>query len=220
MNNFSQARKNMVDCQIHTNGVIDPRVLYAFETLPRESYVPKEKSSVAYQDEDIIIDNGRILIEPHIHARMVQALKPKATDVALDIGGAYGYSSAVLSGMVQTVLALETNKYFLDKAAKLWNDHSPCNIVGIEGDLKQGSADNGPYDLIFVNGAVSEVPASWKAQLAENGRMVVVIKKQGNLMGEVTIIECLGKNQFSSYTVMSAATPYLKGFEPELEFTF
>jgi len=85
MPDFAQARTNMVDCQIHTDGVILPEVLSVFGTLPRELFLPKELKSIAYNDEDILIDNHRVMMEPSTHARMVQACAPKPTDIALDI---------------------------------------------------------------------------------------------------------------------------------------
>ena len=42
MNSFQQMRKNMVDGQIHPAGVIDPRVLENFESVPREEFVPSD----------------------------------------------------------------------------------------------------------------------------------------------------------------------------------
>ena len=80
MFDFAEARTNMVDCQIHPNGVIDPRILYAFETLPRENFVPDAKKKVAYNDEDIVLENGRLLLEPQVHARMLQILNPHQID--------------------------------------------------------------------------------------------------------------------------------------------
>lgn len=74
MMNFEQARKNMVDGQIHTNGVIDPRILDAFQKTPRESFVPEALRNSAFNDEDIKVADGRYIMEPSVHARLIQAL--------------------------------------------------------------------------------------------------------------------------------------------------
>ena len=50
---FAHSRKNMVDCQLRPNKVTDERVLTAFETLPREEFVPRNQRAIAYVDEDL-----------------------------------------------------------------------------------------------------------------------------------------------------------------------
>ena len=48
---FAHSRKNMVDCQLRPNKVTDERVLTAFETLPREEFVPRNQRAIAYVDD-------------------------------------------------------------------------------------------------------------------------------------------------------------------------
>ena len=48
-----------MDCQLRTNKVTDLRVQYAFETVPREDFVPEARRSIAYVDEDLEIAPGR-----------------------------------------------------------------------------------------------------------------------------------------------------------------
>ena len=49
-NAFAQARKNMVDCQLNTNGITERKVLDAFGEVPREKFIPEPYKSVAYID--------------------------------------------------------------------------------------------------------------------------------------------------------------------------
>lgn len=220
MFDFAQARTNMVDCQIHTNGVIDPRILKAFETVPREDYLPKDKKAVAYQDEDIMLGNGRILMEPQVCARMIQLAKPGSDDVALVIGDSSGYVSAILSSVVSTVLTLEDDKSVLEAIEKRHVSQEICNVVSIEGDLKQGAAKNAPYSIIFINGSVAEVPETILKQLAPHGRLVAIIKGGNQIMGDVTLFEAEENGYISSYPHFKAGCPHLKGFEPKQKFSF
>lgn len=218
MTDFQKARINMVDGQIHTAGVIIPAILAAFEAIPREIFVPNALQGISYTDEDLNVAPGRILLEPQIHARMVQALDLKPSDVVLDIGGSTGYSAAILSSMVTTVVALEDDQQFIDRATKLWNDLDLCNIVPLLGTLSAGSAKHAPFDSIVINGAVAVVPDALLQQLAENGRLIAVVKEKDATMGHVTLIRRLGEKSFSSVVLMSAGTPYMAGFEPETTF--
>ncbi|GJL84696.1 MAG: protein-L-isoaspartate O-methyltransferase [Micavibrio sp.] len=220
MFNFEEARTNMVDGQIHTSGVVSEGVLEAFQSVPRELFVPKALQNVAYTDEDLPLGEGRFLLEPAVHAKMVQAVEPKPSDVVLDIGGGTGYSAAILSPMVTTVVAVEESQKYLNAAAKTWEELAVCNVVSFKGKLTKGSPEHAPFDLIFMNGAVSEIPGDIVAQLAMDGRLITIVKRPGETMGDVTIVQSLGEGQFSSYNLFSAGSPYLPGFAPNPTFTF
>lgn len=220
MENFQTARTNMVDGQIHTAGVVSAEILNAFETVPRERFVPEAMQNVAYSDEDLQISSGRYLLEPITHAKMVQAVLPRSDDVVLDIGGATGYSAAILSSLVTTVVALESNESFLTRAARLWEEIGAVNVVAMPGDLVLGNAENAPFSLIFMNGAVSEIPRGIVAQLEKGGRLITIVKKPGAVMGEVTLVKHIGDGDYSAYNLFSAGCPYLPGFAPVIEFEF
>lgn len=225
MFDYAKARTNMVDCQIHTSGVVNPDLLRAFETVPRENFVPEKSKSLAYFDEDLSIGNGRFLLEPMAYSRMLQIADLKKDDVVLDIGCATGYSSAILSSIVSTVVALDQDQELLDQAQKNWEGLDICNVVAVSGQHKEGAADNAPYSLIVINGAVSEIPENLMKQLSPEGRLVTILKKPGQSVGEIVIakrnnVDNLGETSFSSYSLFNAATPYLTGFEPESLFSF
>ncbi|MBX2833739.1 MAG: protein-L-isoaspartate O-methyltransferase [Micavibrio sp.] len=217
---FSKARKNMLDCQILTNGVTDPAIQNAFATVPRELFVPEHFETVAYNDEDVPVGQGRFLIEPMVHAKILQALNPKPHHVALDIGCGSGYSSAILSTLVTTIVAIDNNQELLERADYNWRHLDACNIASYIGPLENGQADAAPYDLIIFNGAISQVPEMVKSQLAENGKMIAILKDEKSPMAKVTLIENLGNSQYSSYTLFSAGTPYLDGFVAPPSFNF
>ena len=219
MTNFQSARKNMIDCQIRPSSVVMPAVLEAFESVPRERFVPKKLQSVAYMDEDLMIDGG-FLLEPTTHARMLEALDPGADDVVLDIGCATGYSSAVLSSMVSTVIALEPNQNCLKQAEKVWEELKIGNIAGFKGALKNGNPDHAPFDLIFMNGSVCSIPEALTDQLKPGGRLIAIVKAPSEKTGEVTLIKSLGDKGVSSQVLFEASCPYLSGFEPESSFSF
>lgn len=220
MNHFAQARTNMVDCQIHTAGVVNPVLLSAFETIPKELFVPKELKNIAYCDEEISLGQNRFIVEPIILSKMLEAAAPKKDDVVLDIGGTSGYTSAILSSSASTILMLEDTKDWLENAEKNWQTLEICNTFGVHGPLNKGYAAKAPYDLIVINGAVAQVPESIKQQLAPKGRLICIIKSAGKTMGQATLIQNLGENHFSSYNLFDAGSSYLPGFEPKTGFSF
>lgn len=220
MADFLQTRINMVDGQIHPAGVVDPRILESFETVPRELFVPERLQGVAYTDEDLDIGQGRYLLEPITHAKMMQAVQPVEMDVVLDIGVGAGYSSAILSPMVTTIIALEHNKRQMDKATKLWDRLDVCNVALIEGTLTDGVPEQAPYSLIIINGAVEEVPDNIIDQIDVGGRLIAVIRKAGHAAGQAVLFVKSQSGDVSSKILFDASVPFLKGFEPKVRFEF
>lgn len=220
MINYEAARTAMVQSQIQTLGVISEPVLEAFLTVPRERFVPGELCAVAYIDEDIILPDGRVMMEPAVIARMIEAVGVAPEDVVLNIGDDTGYSSAILSMLATTVITVETRDGMLDPARQVWADCSYCNVATIGGDLREGCPEHAPYSLIFFNGSVADIPDIFPAQLSLGGRLIAVARPGGHVMGTATIIARVGEGQYATRKLFDAATPYVHGFEPQPEFVF
>lgn len=208
----------MVDCQLRTNKVKDERLLHAFETLPRELFLPEGQRSVAYVDEDLPVAPGRYLIEPMVLARLLQATDIGADDLVLEIGGASGYGSAVLSQLGATIVSLESDKELAAAAAKAHGEAGIDNVLLVEGPLDQGYAKQAPYNVIVINGAVNVVPPAITDQLADRGRLVTVVREGGGT-GQAVLVERHGAN-ISRRVLFDASTPLLPEFERTPGFVF
>lgn len=215
---FEAARRHMVDSQLLTNRVTDPRLIEVMETLPREVFLPEERRALAYIDEDVPIGDGRYLTEPMVIARMIQAVEPAAGDVALVVGCATGYASAVLGKLVSTVVALETSHGLATRAQSALAELGIDNAAVVEGPLEQGYAKQAPYDVILIDGQVAEVPEVILEQLAEGGRLATVEKPADRVGRLVRYVRYQGA--ISKLDMFDAAIPPLPGFEPEQSFVF
>lgn len=218
MTDFEIARRNMIDCQVRTNRVTDPRLLTALATIPRERFVETRLKGVAYIDEDISIGNGRYLLEPMVGARLLQILEVEPDDVVLDIGCGTGYTSAVIASLASTVVAVESDTELAQRASELLSELSIDNAVVIEDPLEDGYPKQAPYDAILFGGRICEVPDVIMDQLAEGGRLVAVIG-DGRGAGEVTMFVKSG-GAVSRRPVFDANVPALPGFEAEAGFVF
>lgn len=218
MVDFATARLNMVESQLRTNKVTDPALLEAFETVPRELFVPEPLRGIAYIDEDVPLGGGRFVMEPMILARLLQAARPAPGDVALDLGCGSGYGTAILSRLVATVVAVESDATLAAEANRVLSGLEIDNVVVIEGPLTEGYPKQAPYNVILINGAVAEVPTAISAQLAEGGRLVTVVKA-GTGLGRATLMRRDG-GVISSRVFHDAALPLLPGFEAEPGFVF
>jgi protein-L-isoaspartate(D-aspartate) O-methyltransferase len=218
MTDFAAARLNMVESQIRTNRVTDPRIVAAFEAVAREAFVGETRRGIAYVDEDLEVAPGRYLMEPMVLARLLQAAAPQAGDMALDIGCATGYSTAVIAQLVQTVVGLECDRGLMDLANRTLNALDVDNAVVVEGKLEVGYQKQAPYDVIVFQGAVCELPEAVKRQLAEGGRLVAVVVDAAGI-GRGTLVQRSG-DSFSRRILFDAATPVLPGFAREAGFVF
>ncbi len=218
MSDFSKARQNMVDCQLRTNKVIDAALVARFETVPRELFVEESMRSIAYVDKDVSIGNGRYLIEPMVLARILQELAISRSEVVLDVGCGTGYSSAILSGLADTVVALEEDHELATRANDLLTELAADNAIVVEGPLSEGYATQGPYDIILVGGAIASVPPGLTDQLIDGGRLAAVID-DGKGQGKV-ILMIKRHGAVSQRELFDASVPRLPGFEPKMGFVF
>ena len=116
MSEFNIARKNMIHNQLMTNNVIEDYILKAFKVVPREIFLPFEKRSKAYLDEDIEIINNRYLMEPRIIGNIIKLSKIKKNHIVMDLACSTGYSSAILSKLSKKVYAIDNKKKLIEYA--------------------------------------------------------------------------------------------------------
>lgn len=218
MKDFAAARHNMVENQIRTNRVTDPRVIAAMEAIPRERFVPRRLESVAYVDEDMPLAPGRYLMEPLVLARLLQAARIGEGDVVLDIGCASGYSAALIGRLAATVVAVEGDAALNELAIGLLAELDVDNAAVVSGAVNEGYPRQAPYDAIIIDGAVEAIPEAITDQLGEDGRLVAVVTG-GGPVGRATLVERL-HGGFSRRTLFDAQVPLLPGFEVEHGFVF
>lgn len=215
---FELARRNMVDNQVRTNRVTDSLVISALRAIPRELFVPAPQKGVAYLDDDIEVAPGRYLLEPMVLARLLQLAEVQRTDVVLDVGSTTGYSSAVLGKMASSVVALEQDPELVNWAAETLLGLGIDNAVVVEGKLVDGLSDQGPYDVIFVNGAIDRVPENLREQLADGGRLVAVLRGEKGV-GHATLMTRSG-SAFGHRVDFDANVRMLPGFGRQPAFVF
>ena len=215
---MTSARDNMVASQLHTNQVTDERVLAAFSELPRERFVPENMAAIAYVDEDLPIAPGRNLTEPMVLARMIQAAAPALDEIALVLPCGSGYSSAVLAHMNLTVVALENDPNLAEMARRNLLALELDSAIVVEGQIAEGYREQGPYDVILVDGAVEFIPDALFDQLGEGGRLVTVIREAGRIGRAMLYLKSAG--HVARQVLFDASLPVLADFRKAPAFTF
>ncbi|MEK9671268.1 MAG: protein-L-isoaspartate O-methyltransferase [Rhodospirillaceae bacterium] len=216
---FAAARRNMIDCQVLPNRVTDARLIDAMSALPREAFVPEGKRSLAYIDEALDVGFGRCLMEPMIIARLLQAARISPDDVVLAIGCGAGYAAALLSKLANTVVVVESDKDLAQQAEATMSKLGIDTVAVIDGKMANGYPKQAPYDVIFFDGAVPEIPEKIQKQLADGGRLVAVQSRPDSKVGSAVLVANLNGN-ISRRDLFDAGTPDMPGFEREEAFTF
>jgi protein-L-isoaspartate(D-aspartate) O-methyltransferase len=227
---YERARQNMVESQIRPNGIRNVRLLRRLAQVPRELFVPASQRSLAYIDTDFCVKpahdaegEARYLLAPALLAHMIEGLAPRPGDVALDIGCATGYSTAVLAALVLSVVSVESDAELARMATENLNALGVDNAAVVTGALEAGCASEAPFDVMLLNGAVESVPEKLFDQLAENGRLAVVLRKPG-------VAQAMGASQLHIYRKtgglvsgqpeLTAGAPLLPGFAAKKGFVF
>ena len=77
---YTIARKQMVQNQIKLRGINDNKVLKTMEIVLRHEFVPLKAKGSAYEDRPLSIGYGQTISQPYIVAYMSQVLDLKETD--------------------------------------------------------------------------------------------------------------------------------------------
>jgi len=200
----------MIDSQVRPNDVTDRRLISAIAAVARESFVPASRRASAYADVMVETGPGRWLIAARDFSKLVNLAAIRGTDRVLDIATGTGYSAAVLSRLAASVTALEQ-----DEGAVAAIRQNVPGVDVVAGSLKAGVPAKAPFDVIFVNGAVEDVPQAWLDQLAEGGRLAVAVADGGIRRGRVYT---RAGGQTAWRAPFDTAIPLLPGFEKTAEF--
>jgi protein-L-isoaspartate(D-aspartate) O-methyltransferase len=171
----TRERLLMVETQIASRGIRDPRVLEAMRGVPRHAFIPAELASAAYHDRPLPIGHGQTISQPYIVALMTELLTLQPGDHVLEIGTGSGYQAAILAHLSAEVISIERIEPVAERARKLLADLGITNITIIVGDGTEGYSPAAPYDGIIITASTPEIPPPLKEQLADRGRLVAPV---------------------------------------------
>lgn len=165
----------MVDEQIRSRKVRDPRLLAVLENLPREIFVSEDLRALAYDDGPLDIGYAQTISQPYIVATMTESLAIESTDRVLEIGTGSGYQTAVLARLAAEVFSLERLPSLCASAGRRLHELGIENAMLECRDGWEGWPEHAPFDKIIVTAAPEMIPPLLIAQLKEQGRLVIPV---------------------------------------------
>jgi len=168
------ARRQMVDQQVRTWEVLDPRVLDALSAVPREAFVPPEYRELAFADAPIPIGYGQSMLSPKVQGRILQALGVNPTDSVLEVGSGTGYLSACLSLLGASTRSIDIHPGLID-VSRANLRAVPSAQVEFEIRDSFGGAALGEYDVVAVTGSLPVYDARFERALRVGGRMFAIV---------------------------------------------
>jgi protein-L-isoaspartate(D-aspartate) O-methyltransferase len=206
-----EMRRNMVDSQLRTSGVNAPWILAAMLATPREVFVTGD-GAAAYMDRSLPLGGGRMLCPPLAAGMMLTVAEPRETDRVQILGAGTGYLAALLNARVAALIAVEEDL----SLAKAFKTNLP-DVKLVEGSNAAGAPAEGPYDIIFIDGAIEAMPEAIVEQLVDGGRIITGLSD-----GPVTRLVSGVKrgNHIALRPVADMELAMLPGFERAKDFVF
>ncbi len=161
----------------------DPRVMAAFEAVPREyfHYLYDQRRATpgdAYEDnpKPWALGYGSALSDYLGQAYMTQVCQPKPDDITLEIGTGSGFQSALLSRIVRHAYTIEIIEPLGRAVGKIFAPLGYDNVSTRVGDGYYGWPEvAGGFDIIIVTCAAQYAPPDLLKQLKPSGRMIIPI---------------------------------------------
>lgn len=167
--------ERMVERQIVDRGICGPRLLSAMRRVPRALFLPPGSTADAYADAPVSIGCGQTMSQPYMVALMLEALELRGGETVLEIGTGSGYQTALLALLARAVYTVERLAPLAERSRAAFERLGLANVMTRCGDGSRGWPEHAPYDAIVVSAAAPRVPASLRAQLADNGVLVVPV---------------------------------------------
>jgi len=168
------ARQQMVDQQIRTWEVLDPRVLDVLAAVPREAFVPQTYRELAFADAPIPIGFGQSMLAPKLQGRILQALGVGAADRILEVGSGTGYLAACLSLLGASTRSIDIHPGLI-ASSRVNLETVPGAQVQFEVGDAFAAASLGEYDVIAVTGSLPVYDKRFERSLRVGGRLFAIV---------------------------------------------
>ena len=164
----------VINNQLLPNNITNESVLKLFRLIDKVSFFDEVDKSMANVDDNFFFNEKRFMLKNSIIGKLLNLIVDSNYSNALNVGSGTGFTSAILSQISSFVISLESDKSLHEKEKKNLKIHEIENVKSVNEKLNNGYKNSMPYDLIFINGCLSESPKFFLDQLGSVGRLVCI----------------------------------------------
>lgn len=164
----------VINNQLLPNNITNESVLKLFRLIDKVSFFDEVDKSMANVDDNFFFNEKRFMLKNSIIGKLLNLIVDSNYSNALNVGSGTGFTSAILSQISSFVISLESDKSLHEKEKKNLKIHEIENVKSVNEKLNNGYKNSMPYELIFINGCLSESPKIFLDQLDSVGRLVCI----------------------------------------------
>jgi len=164
----------VINNQLLPNNITNESVLKLFRLIDKVSFFDKVDNSMENVDNNFFFNEKRFMLKNSTIGKLLNLIVDRNYSNTLNVGSGTGFTSAILSQISSFVISLESDKSLHEKEKKNLKIHEIENVKSVNEKLNNGYKNSMPYDLIFINGCLSESPKIFLDQLDSVGRLVCI----------------------------------------------
>ncbi|OIO69526.1 MAG: protein-L-isoaspartate(D-aspartate) O-methyltransferase [Zetaproteobacteria bacterium CG12_big_fil_rev_8_21_14_0_65_55_1124] len=217
---YETARHNMVEYQIRCCKILDPDLLEALRSMPRESFLGEDVKSLAYMEGRVPLPCNQEMLSPLQEANILEALDLQGSERILEIGSGTGFLTALLAMHAAEVVSLELHPELADMAKNNLASHgiSNASVTCANGMDPAAHASLGSFDAIVIGAAIQEIPQEFLTMLNKKGRLVAFVGS--NPVVKLVRIAKTGKRHPERTEILETLLQNIEGLPEKREFVF
>jgi len=194
MHFFNKNSDDLVE-ELKEKGITDKNILNAIKKVPRELFVNKLSSQLAYENMPLPVECGQTISQPYVVAYMIDCLKLKKTDKILEVGTGTGYQTAIISCLCQKIYTIEIFDKLFNQAKINIGKLGIKNVIHKLGNGANGWGEKILFDAIIVSAASEKIPLKLLQNLKNNGKLIIP-KKYSLENQKLVLIKKNNENNF------------------------
>ena len=220
MTNFPQMRKNMILGQFLPASIKNNKILRTYETMARETFLPNNHKSIAYSDLNIKVNKKRHLPSPLNSAKILQEANFTGKEVVLLIGANYGYEAAIISSMVETIIAIEEDTKLFNLGERNIKNLNIENLVFLNTNHSNGYKKLGLYDIIINIDLSFYINNELIDQLVDKGKIYFCEQHNNQVRESKLSVLYKSKNNFFKKSLFDINIPFVSTADNVNDFNF
>jgi len=207
----------MIESQLRPNNIIDENLIAAFEKVQQEDFLPDSLLNLSYIDDHIKLSEISFILKPLIFAKFLNIIKPKLSDVILEVGSGGGYTTSILANLVNSVYSIEQDKDIYELSIKNIKKNKNANVNLLLCNYRQLNNLQLKFNKIIINGTVNADPLNLIDKLNVDGKLICILKEESS-----SNIYLFNKKTsgYEKLKIMNASSPILINYIDKEEFNF